>query len=91
MKGAFADENDENIYSRFSNPNTDEFVEKMCALEGAEAGFATATGMAAVFSSIFALLKQAITSYAVVLCLGARSLLLLNTCRNTALKQPCCG
>ncbi|HNP23071.1 MAG TPA: aminotransferase class I/II-fold pyridoxal phosphate-dependent enzyme [Panacibacter sp.] len=58
MKGAFADENDENIYSRFSNPNTDEFVEKMCALEGAEAGFATATGMAAVFSSIFALLKQ---------------------------------
>lgn len=58
MKGAFADENDENIYSRFSNPNTDEFVEKMCALEGAEAGFATATGMAAVFSSMFALLKQ---------------------------------
>lgn len=58
MRGAFADENDENIYSRFSNPNTDEFVEKMCALEGAGAGFATATGMAAVFSSMFALLKQ---------------------------------
>ena len=33
-------------------PHVDEFVEKMCALEGAEAGFATATGMAAVFASI---------------------------------------
>ena len=46
MRAAFADENDENIYSRFSNPNVDEFVKKMCALEGTEAGFATATGMA---------------------------------------------
>ena len=58
MQAAFADESDDNIYSRFSNPNVDEFIEKMCALEGAEAGFATASGMAAVFSSIFALLKQ---------------------------------
>lgn len=58
MRAAFADENDENIYSRFSNPNVDEFVKKMCVLEGAEAGFATATGMAAVFASMFALLKQ---------------------------------
>jgi O-succinylhomoserine sulfhydrylase len=58
MRAAFADESDDNIYSRFSNPTVDEFIQKMCALEGAEAGFATATGMAAVFSSIFALLKQ---------------------------------
>ena len=58
MRGAFADENDDNIYSRFSNPNVDEFVQKMVALEGAEAGFAAATGMAAVFGSMFALLKQ---------------------------------
>jgi O-succinylhomoserine sulfhydrylase len=58
MRAAFADENDENIYSRFTNPNVDEFIKKMCALEGAEAGYATATGMAAVFASIFALLKQ---------------------------------
>ena len=58
MRGAFAEENDDNIYSRFSNPNVDEFVQKMVALEGAEAGFAAATGMAAVFGSIFALLKQ---------------------------------
>ena len=58
MRGAFADENDNNIYSRFSNPTVDEFIQKMCALEGAEAGFATATGMAAVFSSMFSILKQ---------------------------------
>ncbi len=58
MGGAFREENDNNIYSRFTNPTVDEFIEKMCALENAEAGFATATGMAAVFNSIFALLKQ---------------------------------
>ncbi|HTD42438.1 MAG TPA: PLP-dependent transferase [Mucilaginibacter sp.] len=58
MRAAFADETDDNIYSRFSNPNVDEFVAKMCALEGADAGFATSTGMSAIFSSMFALLKQ---------------------------------
>ena len=58
MRAAFADENDSNIYSRFSNPNVDEFIAKMCALEGAEDGFATATGMSAVFSSFMALLQQ---------------------------------
>jgi O-succinylhomoserine sulfhydrylase len=58
MRAAFADESDDNIYSRFSNPNVDEFVAKMCALEGAEDGFATSTGMSAIFSSIMALLKQ---------------------------------
>jgi O-succinylhomoserine sulfhydrylase len=58
MRAAFADESDDNIYSRFSNPNVEEFVAKMCALEGAEAGFATSTGMSAIFSSMFALLKQ---------------------------------
>ncbi len=57
MRAAFAEENDYNIYSRYSNPTVDEFVHKMCVLEGAEAGFATASGMAAVFNSIFALLQ----------------------------------
>ncbi len=57
MRAAFAEETDDNIYSRYSNPTVDEFVKKMCVLEGAEAGFATASGMAAVFNSIFALLK----------------------------------
>src|SRR5689334_6362687 len=58
MRAAFADETDDNIYSRFSNPNTKEFVDRICALEGAEAGYATASGMSAVFGSFMALLKQ---------------------------------
>ena len=58
MRAAFAEETDDNIYSRYSNPTVDEFVKKMCVLEGAEAGLATASGMAAVFNSIFALLKS---------------------------------
>src|SRR5438045_9315415 len=52
MRAAFADENNDNIYSRFSNPTVDEFVQKMCALETAEDGFATASGMATVFGSM---------------------------------------
>lgn len=58
MRAAFAEETDDNIYSRFSNPSVNEFIEKMCALEGAEAGFATSTGMSAVFASFMAFLKQ---------------------------------
>ncbi len=58
MRAAFADEKEANIYSRFSNPNVDEFVKKMCLLEGAEAGYATASGMAAIFASMMALLKS---------------------------------
>lgn len=57
MRAAFADETDDNIYSRYSNPTVDEFVEKMKLLEKCEAGFAVASGMAAVFSSFMALLK----------------------------------
>ncbi|RNI29826.1 O-succinylhomoserine sulfhydrylase [Rufibacter immobilis] len=58
MRAAFADETDDNIYSRFSNPSVQEFTDKMCALEGAEAGYATASGMSAIFASFMALLKQ---------------------------------
>jgi O-succinylhomoserine sulfhydrylase len=58
MRAAFAEEVEGNIYSRFSNPNVDEFTRKMVALEGAEAGFATASGMSAVFGSIMGLLQQ---------------------------------
>src|SRR5450432_3378347 len=58
MRAAFADETDDNIYSRFSNPTVNELVDKMVALEGAEAGVATATGMSAVFASFMALLKN---------------------------------
>jgi O-succinylhomoserine sulfhydrylase len=58
MRAMFADEQEGNIYSRFTNPNTTELVDKMCLLEGAEAGYATASGMAAVFASFMALLKS---------------------------------
>ncbi len=58
MRAAFADETDANIYSRFSNPNTQELVDRMCALEGAEDGYATASGMSAVSGSFLALMKQ---------------------------------
>src|SRR5213596_578162 len=58
MRAAFADETDANIYSSFTNPNVQEFVDRMCVLEGAEAGCATATGMSAVFASFMALLKK---------------------------------
>lgn len=58
MRAAFADESDDNIYSRFSNPGVLEFADKMAALEGAEAGYATSSGMSAVFASFMALLKK---------------------------------
>src|SRR5690606_31198778 len=58
MRTAFTGENPRNIYSRSTNPNTTEFVEKVCKMEGAEAGYAFATGMAAVFSSLAALLDS---------------------------------
>lgn len=57
MRRRFSDEEDGNIYSRYSNPNVTEFIEKMALLEGAESGWATASGMAAVFSTFGALLK----------------------------------
>jgi O-succinylhomoserine sulfhydrylase len=56
-RALFADEIPGNIYSRYSNPNTDELVRKICQMEGAEDGIATASGMAAVFASMAALLQ----------------------------------
>lgn len=58
MKEAFSDQSDDFIYSRYSNPNTKELVDKMCLLEETEAGIATASGMAAIFTSLAALLKS---------------------------------
>ena len=58
MAAAFSDETlDVNIYSRFSNPSVDEFIKKVCLLEGAEDGIATGTGMAAVFSTFMTFLS----------------------------------
>lgn len=58
MRASFAEEKERNIYSRFTNPNTSEFVDKICQLEGAESGYAFATGMSAVFSTFAALLES---------------------------------
>lgn len=58
MRASFAEEKQRNIYSRFTNPNTNEFVEKICQMEGAADGFAFATGMAAVFGTFAALLNS---------------------------------
>lgn len=57
-RALFANEVEGNVYSRYSNPNTNEFVTKICEMEGAENGVATASGMSAVFSSLAALLDQ---------------------------------
>nr|WP_315165371.1 aminotransferase class I/II-fold pyridoxal phosphate-dependent enzyme [uncultured Flavobacterium sp.] len=58
MRASFAEEKDRNIYSRYSNPNTNEFIQKICKMEGAESGFAFASGMAAVYSTLAALLNS---------------------------------
>lgn len=56
-RALFSDEVPGNIYTRFSNPNNNEFIEKLCLLEGAEDGIGTASGMAAMFSSMAGLLQ----------------------------------
>lgn len=58
MAETFAGEREGIIYSRYNNPSVDELIGKACALEGTEAGFATASGMGAVFASLAALVQQ---------------------------------
>lgn len=59
MAAAFADDTlDVNIYSRFSNPTVDEFINKIAVLEGAEDGVATGTGMAAIFGTFMTFLSK---------------------------------
>lgn len=57
-RSLFADEKEGNVYSRYSNPNNDEFIEKLCLLEGGGRGMAMASGMAAMFTSISAFLSS---------------------------------
>ncbi len=57
-RALFADEIDGPVYSRYSNPNTDEFVRKLCLLEYADDGIATASGMSAVFTAIASIAKS---------------------------------
>jgi O-succinylhomoserine sulfhydrylase len=53
---AFAGEIDRYVYSRYGNPTVSMFEERLRLIEGAPAAFATASGMAAVFTSLGALL-----------------------------------
>lgn len=57
-RAVFAEEETGNVYSRYSNPNTTELIDKVCAMEGAEAGLVFSSGMAAVFASFAGLLKS---------------------------------
>ena len=57
-RAMFAEEIQGNIYSRYSNPNSSDLIEKVCRAEGTEDGIATASGMAAMFGSIASLLQQ---------------------------------
>ncbi len=54
----FKGEQKANVYSRYTNPNCEELVQKLCLLEGAESGMVTASGMAAVYTSFAALLNS---------------------------------
>jgi O-succinylhomoserine sulfhydrylase len=58
MRALFASEKEGNVYSRYANPNTSELIEKMAALEGAETGWVTATGMAAIFTTFATFLQN---------------------------------
>lgn len=57
-RAIFADEEEGMVYSRYSNPNTEEFIEKVCILEQAEAGLSFSSGMAAVFASFAAFIRN---------------------------------
>ncbi len=57
-RALFADEIPGNIYTRFSNPNNTEFIDRLCQMDGAEDGLATASGMSAIFTSMAGLLRS---------------------------------
>lgn len=57
-RALFANEVEGNVYSRYSNPNNDEFVARMCALEHTEDGISVASGMSSIFTCFAALLQQ---------------------------------
>jgi len=57
-RALFANEVEGNVYSRYSNPNNDEFVARMCALERTDDGISVASGMSAIFTCFAALLQQ---------------------------------
>ncbi|MGX1754424.1 trans-sulfuration enzyme family protein [Sphingobacterium sp. NPDC055346] len=57
-RAVFADEEEAMVYSRYANPNTTEFINKVCLMEEAEAGLAFASGMGAIFATFAAFISQ---------------------------------
>lgn len=57
-EAAFNGEVDRFIYSRYGNPTVRTFEERLRLIEGAEACYATASGMSAVFTALAAIVKQ---------------------------------
>jgi len=53
-EAAFAGDVDRFVYSRYGNPTVRAFEERLRGLEGAEDAFGTASGMAAVFNALLA-------------------------------------
>ena len=58
MRASFTEEKQRNIYSRYSNPNTSELIDKVARMEGAEDGVAFASGMSAIYTTFAALLSS---------------------------------
>ena len=58
MRASFAEEKHRNIYSRYSNPNTSELIQKVATMEGVEDGVAFASGMSAIYTTFAALLAS---------------------------------
>lgn len=57
-RALFANETKGYIYTRWDNPNTDEFIDRLCVLEGADAGLPVASGMASIFTVLAGLLNS---------------------------------
>lgn len=58
MRLQFSEEKEGHIYSRYANPNIHELISKLASVEKAQAGWATATGMSAIFTLFGALLSS---------------------------------
>lgn len=58
MRSVFAGEEEGNVYSRFTNPNSTEFADKLAQLEGLPKGISCASGMSAILVPLMALLQQ---------------------------------
>ncbi|MFT9846732.1 trans-sulfuration enzyme family protein [Aneurinibacillus sp. REN35] len=57
LESYFEGQNDSYLYSRNGNPNTAAFEQAAAVLEGAEAGVATSSGMAAILCAILTFVK----------------------------------